>query len=482
MASGGYLSLVLTESNVNYQNNTSDVTAKLYIYITNGQSHNYGSQPGTITIDGTSYSFSHSFTANSGAQLLATKTKTVTHNSDGTKTVSASASFTTGVSLGTLTASASKTLTAIPRESTITLADNAPYYGDPFNITINRNVSSYLHDVYIGNDNLDYVKIGNRVGTSLTYTIPKAYVQHINSQGQGFWLKVETFNGNTLVGRKEYKPALYPKLTADMCPEVSIVDSDPNGYATTFGGYVVGRSKVKVQLNESLYEGASIQSRTISVNGETLSANPSISQIVTGASDKISVTVLDNRGGVATVEKTINLISWNAPVVGLFRAERCNSAGTPQADGSYVKVSYAIDYASVDGRNTKSLKIKYKTHSATTWQTRTVSLAGQGYSVAGSDYFLASTTSAWDVKLEVGDYFTSIDSAVLSVGTGFELLNIHPNGKGVAFGKYAEDDHQEDFDINMDVYMRKGLTCGGIDYSISSTEYNELLTLLGGSD
>ena len=110
------ISMSISESSVNVANNTSVVTVKLYYY-GNGVSWNSNGPSGSIVIDGTSYSFSHNFTTSSSAQLLATKSKTVTHNSNGAKTVSCSARFVTGVSLGTLTTSASKALTVIPRVS-----------------------------------------------------------------------------------------------------------------------------------------------------------------------------------------------------------------------------------------------------------------------------------------------------------------------------------------------------------------------------
>ena len=116
------LKLVLSESGISIPSNKSVVTAKLYYY-GNGASYNYNNPEGTITIDGTKYDFDHDFTTSTSAQLLATKSKTVTHNADGSKTVSVSAKFKTGVSLGTLSASATLELTTIPRVSTLTLED-----------------------------------------------------------------------------------------------------------------------------------------------------------------------------------------------------------------------------------------------------------------------------------------------------------------------------------------------------------------------
>lgn len=110
---GASLHLSVSESNVDYNANTSVVTATLKITAT-GSTWNGYKQSGYITIDGTKYTFSSSF-AKGKTTTLATKSKTVAHNADGTKTVSVAGYYKTGVSAGNLSKSTTITLTAIPR-------------------------------------------------------------------------------------------------------------------------------------------------------------------------------------------------------------------------------------------------------------------------------------------------------------------------------------------------------------------------------
>lgn len=110
---GASLSLTVSESNVDYANNTSVVTATLKIKAT-GATWNGNSRSGYITIDGTKYNFSSSF-GKGKTTTLATKSKTVAHNADGTKSVSVKGYYSTGVSPGNLSTTKSITLTAIPR-------------------------------------------------------------------------------------------------------------------------------------------------------------------------------------------------------------------------------------------------------------------------------------------------------------------------------------------------------------------------------
>lgn len=116
------LILTVTESSVNQAANTSVVKAVLKAKSSNG-SYNNNSKSGYITIDGTKYTFSHSFGKNT-TTTLATKSKTVTHNADGSKSVTVKGYYQTGVSSGNISKSVTKTLTKITRQWTVTLNNN----------------------------------------------------------------------------------------------------------------------------------------------------------------------------------------------------------------------------------------------------------------------------------------------------------------------------------------------------------------------
>ena len=114
------LSLTISESNVSKEDNTSKITATLKI--SSSASWNYDSRSGYIQIDGTKYSFSHSFSI--GTTTLATKSKTVTHDSDGGGSITVKGYYSTGVSLGNLSISKTYKLTQIDRTYTIKFNSN----------------------------------------------------------------------------------------------------------------------------------------------------------------------------------------------------------------------------------------------------------------------------------------------------------------------------------------------------------------------
>ena len=115
---GASLSLSISESNLDKEDNTSKITATLKCKAT-GSTWNGYSRSGYITIDGTKYSFSSSFKQGT-TTTLATKSKTVKHDSDGGGKITVKGYYSTGVSPGNISTSKSYTLKTIERSYSVT--------------------------------------------------------------------------------------------------------------------------------------------------------------------------------------------------------------------------------------------------------------------------------------------------------------------------------------------------------------------------
>ena len=104
-------------------------------------------------------------------QVLASGNKTISHNSDGTKSISISVEA--GIYQWAINRSGSGTFTlnTIPRESSLSLSASSVNIGDSITANISRASSSFTHDVefYI---NSTYYKKYTGVGTSQSYKIP----------------------------------------------------------------------------------------------------------------------------------------------------------------------------------------------------------------------------------------------------------------------------------------------------------------------
>ena len=113
-----YIEWYEDERSVSIANNTSTVYATVKLY--NGYGSHSDGDPTWVTlyIDGTKYEATLNYWSGSPVTLIS-KSKTVTHGSDGTKNCSISATFNTnGTSTGTVSASGTAVLTTIPRYAT----------------------------------------------------------------------------------------------------------------------------------------------------------------------------------------------------------------------------------------------------------------------------------------------------------------------------------------------------------------------------
>lgn len=471
---GGYIYLSLSEESINVAANCSNVRAKLY-YVGNGLSWNNNGCEWWININGNSDHGYHSFGKN-GTQYLGERVVNVTHDADGSKKVSVSASFATGVSIGTLTASASITLTKIPRKSTLgSVTPASVAYESSVTIAINRAASGFTHTIqayYNGTWN----NIATGIEESCTWTPAKSLAQYFTTSPATVDLRIITYNGSTQLGYNDYSKALTLNATSDMVPTVTVTVVDTEGYLAKYGGLVQNKSKVKVTLTETLSYGSPIKARTVQIDNEYFSESPAAaSGPVSGTSLTVKASVTDNRGmtGSASVKPTV--LAYADPNVNSISVARCNSAGTANDSGTYAKVTYNISVASLNSKNAKSAKIMWKAITATTWNSVALSMAGatlSGSTVIGGGTLATGTT--YEVKVVVADSFTTKESAVMTVPTSFAIMNF--KAQGVAFGKLSEKDKA------MEIAEGFPLWTGGTRLSITASELATLKSALGVSD
>lgn len=197
------VAITLTENSVSTANNTSSVNCKVTVSWTGG-SYNHTGATQVLVFDGVRYTTTAKINANkttSGSQTLFNVTRTVAHNADGTKTVTAKATVISGGNSGTITKSASKVLTKIVGHPTaptsftataghgdhVAVGDTVTlrWSGATGNITRYEIMYSYEDNVYHGLMNAD--------GTHVTFTFKAP-----NSIGAGRKIKyrVRAYNGS----------------------------------------------------------------------------------------------------------------------------------------------------------------------------------------------------------------------------------------------------------------------------------------------
>ena len=203
------LRITLAELSTSITGNYSRVRTRVYADSTSG-SFNNDPCNGWVKIDGTKYSFKHSFAANT-TTLLYELTRNINHNSQGRKTLYTSASFSTGVSSGTITANKSLELTNIPRQSIISKINPSPFIiEDGFTISITKYSSAYKDNLTI-----KYTKNGSSStilrtmqdvenGEKIVFTteeIDTILSNNTQTSSVTFTLELASYSGSTLIGK-----------------------------------------------------------------------------------------------------------------------------------------------------------------------------------------------------------------------------------------------------------------------------------------
>ncbi len=164
--------LTVTETSTNVTNNTSTLSISLVLKRPYAISST-ANKSASCTINGTTYNWSGTI-GGSGDKTLISKTQTVTHNDDGSKTISISASITlnitwSGTYLGTISGSGSMTLTKIPRYAT---SNQSLASKTETSLSMNWSSNATIDYIwYSTNNGSSWTGINNPDGVNGSYTI-----------------------------------------------------------------------------------------------------------------------------------------------------------------------------------------------------------------------------------------------------------------------------------------------------------------------
>lgn len=442
----------IAQNSQSVANNTSNVTVKVNAKWT-GSSYNQTSKSGSCTIDGTKYTFTSPFNTGkttSGSGNLYTKTLNITHDSDGTKELAVSASYTSGVSSGTVAASAKKTLTTIPRKSTLSVANGT--LGTAQTLTVARQSDNFTHSIkaVCGNSTL-YIKADGSTQSSevkhtdesFSFTPPLSWAnQNTSGDEVSVTYTITTYNGSTNIGSNSYTKTC--TIPSSVKPSCAITVSDPTGYKDKFGAFVQGASKFSVVITPTTSYGSAIKSYSATANGSKYaSASFTTDLLKDSGALSVSATVTDNRNRSGTDSATVTVLAYTKPTVTSLTAQRCNADGSANNKGAYIKVVFSAAITDLNNQNTAAYLLEFKRGGDDSWPPENaIPLAAYtGYfnPINAGYIFAADTSTSYDIRLTATD---SIDSTpkIVTVSTGFKFMSQRAGGKGVAFGKSAEFD------------------------------------------
>lgn len=464
------LSISIAQNSQNVTNNTSNVTVSVIAKWTQG-SWNLVQKPGWVKIDGTTYDFNHGFNAGgytTGSETLYTKTLNIPHNANGTKTLACSASYTTGVSSGTITATASKTLTTIPRKSTLSVSNGT--LGTAQTLKITEQSSGFNHKLYYscGSAPDEYI-LGSSTSTSSSLSIswtPPLDLARQNVVGTSVTIRFHlvTYSGSTSIGSYYYDRVF--TIPASVKPTCTISVSDFDNLDAAYGGYIQNVSKLYIELAEAGLYGSTIKSRKITVDGKTYTKQPvTTSPVSTSGDVKITASITDSRGRTGTTSVTVHVLPYKTPCLTIGTPYRCDiDDGNIIANnsGSRIAVSFEGVIESLNGTNSADVAIQYKKKSDSEYIYYDYPVNTGTSTFSGLYTFPAELSSSYDVFIRIrdsiyyegGGQFSSV-SKVISVPASQRLWSIRPKGNGLALNKYAEVDGL--FDIGFQTQFTGGI-------------------------
>ncbi|MBP3907216.1 MAG: shufflon system plasmid conjugative transfer pilus tip adhesin PilV [Peptostreptococcaceae bacterium] len=464
----------IIQNSQNIANNTTNVTVKVWCKRTNTGYTTTGNGTCYCTINGTQYSASitSSQSITSTPRELFTKTMDISHNPDGTKTLSTSARITHSRFNSTGTGSYNQVLTSIPRVSTFSLNTSTVTLGSTaLTVTINKSSSSFTHKVYYKFGNINVLKYDGS-GTSTSFTpsisdcsqIPNA----VSGTGQ---IVVETYNGSTKLGQNSANITL--KVPDSVKPSFNslVAELVANGINTSYG-YVQNKSQCKLSISGSVGSyGSSITNYYISGGGFTGNSATATTGVLTqSGSITFSAYVTDSRGRRSdTKTVTINVKEYANPKILEFTAQRCLANGQLDEDGTYAKVYTNYSYSNLSGSNSLTASMMYRKTGDSTFVKCAEKPVQDGTIVIGSGKL--NTTFAYEVRFELKDNFTTIGQSV-TVATSFVTLDFRKGGKGIAIGKASEADNL--LEVAMPLKVSSSSNCVTGDNNTATTAVSDL--------
>ena len=464
---------IVWSSSADTASNKSTVTAALYYKRNNTGYTTYGSGTFSITINGVKTSVTKVLTITESAWVKAVEaTETVSHNSDGSKSISISASGSIpDTSLSSTAVNGTVALDTIPRASTIDYLSCATKYFNG-NMTYkytpksanyyNRcNISLNLDGTYYA---VKSINLGKQTASQKTATVTLSedelsiIYNKLPSTTKGtlrFTFRTYSDSGySTQIGDAGYKEiTLYiPNISATQ-PTATMTLTPVSSLASPFNTlYIKGRSKVDANFtNGSGKYGASIVSYKITVEGKTYGSPYTSAYLTSNGSVTVTGTVTDSRGYSRAYKQTITVLSYTEPKILPISGEsevvaaRCDSSGNISDSGKYLKIKAKRSYNKVVSSGTQKnfcyIRYRYKAEggSYSSWTTILATTASSDSVTTGALLGTLDVKTSYLVQVQAIDTMGETSTANISIPT--ERIYWHRAGSinSFGFGEYVDE-------------------------------------------
>lgn len=461
------LRLECWEESVNNTDNTSVVVIEAYLDTTNYNFYDWNI-PTNLYIDGVNvYSGSPKVGVGTySSVLLARGSRVVTHNSDGTKSISFSGSISQTSQYylpGNASCSSNLNLTTIPRASKPsinTYPNNSPDFniGDEITIYMNRKSNAFTHTV-----NFKYGNTTKQIATGVTNNCTfdtstiedELYALIPNANVLKGTIEVITYNGTTKIGTNTCSYNAY--VPSNIIPTIDSVDFSQTQMEMNVGAYVQSKSKITYNVTASGVKGSSIKSYKVEINGEVHTTRQDTTEYLSiVGQNTCKVTVVDTRGMSATYNKTFNVLAYTKPKLTYSAIDRDETTETR------VNVCYEGTVSNLNFANAWQLRVLAFEGNITIPDDTTLAeleamSSYRGTIKSGRDetfyvntYFVQmSAEESFTVYFFIADTYDIVNSENVTlaqltylrtdVGTAEELINFSADGKNVAIGQIYDE-------------------------------------------
>ena len=463
-----------TRTSYSVANNTSTVTVSLS-YKKRDDSTTYGTGSWKLTINGTAYTgSSYVEITDSGYKTVFSKTVTIKHNADGTKSfaINASGSYIPGTSFTNTKCSGTAVLDTIAQASTISVTNSVPV-GGTATVTITAKSSSFWHKVTwkCGSVTSGEIKTNAAGSTKSTYNIPTSWAGQIPSSTSGTaTVTVQTYSDSgctTKVGSAVSK-TFTVTIPSSYVPSGTLSASYSNTASLSGTTYYL-QNKTSVTLSVTSGKagtGSTLKSYTFKRGSTTIktvttaAATASYSEVIpTTGSVTYSVVITDNRGRTTT--KTVSAVTvyaYTTPTLTVDSCWRSDSSGNMnRAQGKFLTVKATFGCSNINSKNTASCTVKYKANTDSSWSSATALTSGTAKTMNGGNTNGGfSLENTYDVLFTVTDTVGSTTTKTITVPTSFVTMDFKVGGTGVAIGKIATEDNLFDVGVNMRISNAAG--------------------------
>lgn len=468
-----YLRLYYEETNVDTVNNRSDVTISLYGYTERAAAYcswnGYGGNSFTVVIDGTSYTLSSQNVDTSDwrtEHYLHSKSLTINHNANGSKSITVSGSMTyqgggTSLVAGTYsTGNVTQSLTTIARASTVGTVSNTAITSSSGNVTINisKKNSAYYDQIVTTGAISKTINIGTASSGTISWSDLLTAMSSTASATLNITVKTYSNSGySTLIGSNTGKATITINIS-NVKPSISFGAISVNASGLS-GKLVAGVSTAKATWTVTNATGASVSKVVVSgsncsvasgASATGTSGTPVTAQLPSRTSDytiTLTATVTDSRGATASATTSSATVYGYAPPNLTFNAYRVasNSATAADPTGAYVYTTFSASVgASVGGSNTVSISSKTPN------------------SITNGGHYALATNATQAFTVVAKDTVGNTTSKTINISTALIPLDLYSNASGtsvgVGFGRMAEAGTVKS---SMTIYTDGSLFTGG---------------------